>query len=317
MAVILGKAPGKIILFGEHAVVFGQPAIAIPVNKVKAAARVFPDFDSTQGHIQIQALDIGLDENLSDLNRNHPLAAAVYLTLDALEPQNIPAFTLQLSSTIPIAAGMGSGAAVTVAIIRGVSAFLGHTLPDPVVAELSFEVEKIHHGNPSGIDNNVVTYGKPVYFLRDEPIKFLNVDEPTHWLIADTGEKTPTYETVSEVHKKHAIAPQYYDQIFIKIGNLTRQGCDALTKGNLSLLGQLLTENQRLLQLLDVSSPKIEHLIQAAMDTGASGAKLSGGGRGGNIIALVPASKLELTKSALIEAGATMVISTKLTKESK
>lgn len=315
MAVILGKAPGKIILFGEHAVVYGQPAIAIPVNKVKATARIFPDFNGSPGNIQVQALDIGLDENLYDLDEEHPLAAAVYLTLKAIQPETIPAFTLQISSNIPIAAGLGSGAAVAVATLRAVSSFLGKPLPDTAVAELSFEVEKIHHGTPSGIDNNVVTYGKPVYFLRDKPIEFLDIKEPTYWLIADTGEKTPTYETVSDVRMKQAQDPQSYNEIFTKIGETTCQARDALINGKLPLLGQLLDQNQGLLQKLDVSSPSIERLVQTARDAGAAGAKLSGGGRGGNIIALASPSKIDAVKSALFEAGAVNVISTKLSKE--
>ena len=315
MAVILGKAPGKIILFGEHAVVYGQPAIAIPVNKVKATARVFPDFDSPSGNIRLQALDIGLDENLFDLSPEHPLTAAVYLTLETINPEKIPAFILQISSTIPISAGMGSGAAVAVAVIRGVSSFLGQPLPDAVVAELSYEVEKIHHGTPSGIDNNVVTYEKPVYFLRGKPIEFLEIKQMTHWLIADTGEKTPTFETVSDVRKKQAAEPQFYHEIFGKIGETTGRARNALVDGDVTLLGKLLTENQRLLRSLDVSSPMIEKLIHIAIDAGAVGAKLSGGGRGGNIIALASPSKIEAVKTALIEAGAVNVISTRLMKE--
>lgn len=315
MAVILGKAPGKIILFGEHAVVYGQPAIAIPVNKVKATARVFPNFDAPPGSVQIQAPDISLDMKLSNLNQESPLAAAVHLTFEALQLENIPAFTLRISSSIPIAAGMGSGAAVAVAIIRGVSNFLGKPLPDPVVADLSYEVEKIHHGNPSGIDNNVVSYGKPVYFVRGAPIEFLEITKPTHWLIADTGEKTPTIETVSDVRKKQEANPMFYNDIFEKIGEITKKARHALIEGDASFLGNLLIENQVLLNELDVSSLAIDNLVQSALDAGAAGAKLSGGGRGGNIIALVSPSKINAVSAALIEASAVNVISTPLMKD--
>ena len=315
MAVILGKAPGKIILFGEHAVVYGKPAIAIPVNKVIATTRVFPDFESQPGSIRVQALDIGLDEDLYELDQENPLAAAVYLTLETLQPENIPAFTLQITSTIPIAAGMGSGAAVTVSIIRAVSQFIGKPLADPVIAELSFEVEKIHHGTPSGIDNNVVTYRKPVFFIRDERLRFLDIEESTHWLIADTGEKTPTFETVSDVRKKQAAEPKFFNDIFTKIGETTLKSRNALIEGDVLALGKLLNENQHLLEKLDVSSPAIERLVQAAREAGAAGAKLSGGGRGGNIIAITSPENIEEVKSALLEAGAVKVISTKLIKE--
>jgi len=317
MAVITGKAPGKIILFGEHAVVYGQPAIAIPVAKVKATARVFPDIESKPGRISLQALDIGLDTHLSDLSPEHPLAAAVYLTLETLQLEHIPSFVLQISSTIPIAAGMGSGAAISVAIIRGVSAFLGRPLPDSKVSELSYEVEKIHHGNPSGIDNNVISYGKPVYFKREQPIQFLKVKKETHWLIADSGVKTPTLETVSDLGKLHAGNPQYYDGIFHKIGLITQKARQALIEGDNPVLGGLLNENHALLRELDVSSPELDRLTRAALDAGAEGAKLSGGGRGGNMIALVSATKTDAIEEALYEAGAVNVISTKLAKESQ
>ena len=317
MAVIVGKAPGKIILFGEHAVVYGQPAIAIPVNKVKATARVLPDFSAPFGNIRLQALDIGLDENFYDLVQEHPLAAAVYLTLEMLKPESIPAFTLQITSTIPVSAGLGSGAAVAVATIRAVSSFLGKPLPDTAIADLSYEVEKIHHGTPSGIDNNVVTYGKPVFFQRGLPIEFLEINQPTHWLIADTGEKTPTFQTVSDVRKNQAADPQRYHEIFMEIGETTQQAREALIKGELLSLGKLMDQNQSLLQKLDVSSPAIEHLVKSAKDAGAYGAKLSGGGRGGNIIALVSPSQIDTVTSALLEAGAVNVISTKLSKGSE
>lgn len=317
MPAIVGKAPGKIILFGEHAVVYGQPSIAIPVNKVKATARVFPDFESQPGSIRIQALDTGLDQDLFSLDHENPLAAAIFRTLKILQIENIPAFTLQISSTIPISAGMGSSAAVAVAIIRAVSSFLGNPLPNPVIASLSYEVEKIHHGTPSGIDNNVVTYGKPVYFIRGERIQFLDIEETTHWLIADTGEKTPTFETVADVRKKQAADPQFFNHLFERIGETTQKAQNALVKGNVPKLSELLNENQRLLQKLDVSSPAIERLIQTARDAGCPGAKLSGGGRGGNIIAITSPTKIQTVKSALLNAGAVNVISTMLTKESE
>lgn len=125
MPVIFGKAPGKIILFGEHAVVYGQPAIAIPVQDVTATARITPILNAGSGKVHVQAHDIQLDTMLNDLPEDHPLAAAIRATLEEITPYHTPSFTIQLDSTIPIAAGMGSGAAVTVAIIRALSAFLG------------------------------------------------------------------------------------------------------------------------------------------------------------------------------------------------
>jgi mevalonate kinase len=310
MPVIFGKAPGKIILFGEHAVVYGQPAIAIPVLDVTATARVTPILGAEPGKVHIQAHDIQLDTLLSALPDDHPLAAAIRATLQEITPNHTPSFTIQLDSTIPIAAGMGSGAAVTVAIIRALSAFLGRPLPNERVSELAYEIEKLHHGTPSGIDNTVVTYQKPVYFQREEPLQTLALTRPTCWVIADTGEKTPTRETVADVRALHEQSPETCDALFVEIGQIVREARLALTQGDLDRLGPLMNRNQLLLQELRVSSPRLEKLITAACEAGAVGAKLSGGGRGGNLIALAPREKISQVEKHLLKKGAVHVLTT-------
>jgi mevalonate kinase len=312
MPVIFGKAPGKIILFGEHAVVYGQPAIAIPVMNVCATARVLPLLTEEAGKVRVQANDIQLDALLRDLPEDHPLAAAIRTTLQEITPDHTPSFTLQLDSNIPISAGMGSGAAVTVAIIRALSAFLGQPLPDERISALAYEVEKLHHGTPSGIDNTVVTYQKPVYFQREEPLQTLSIAQPTFWVIADTGEKTPTKETVASVRESHESDPEGYQAVFDAIGAIARQARQALTAGDLVQLGELMNENQRYLEQILVSSPALESLIDVARGSGAAGAKLSGGGRGGNMIALVAPQKTQQVATALQAAGAVRVITTVL-----
>lgn len=315
MPIVFGKAPGKIILFGEHAVVYGQPAIATPVTNVNATARIIPNLEAEPGHVRIEAVDIQLNADLDTLSDDHPLAAAVWLTLHEITPNHTPSFTLQISSSIPMSAGMGSGAAISVAIIRALSAFLGKPLPDSKVSELAFKVEKIHHGTPSGIDNSVVTYQKPVYFKRDEPIQMLKINHPTHWLIADTGEKTPTRETVSAVRALQTEDAETYGAIFRKIGDLTDRARQALIAGDLATLGHLMDENQHLLEDLRVSSESLETLIQTARNAGAAGAKLSGSGRGGNMIALASPEKIRQIETALLEAGAVKVITTVLRED--
>jgi mevalonate kinase len=314
MPAIYAKAPGKIILLGEHAVVYGYPAIAIPVNKVYATARVFPDIGALKNEIHIKAPDIQFDALLSDLPEQHPFACAIRLTLEAIMLDHPPAITLIISSTIPIAAGMGSSAAITVAIMRALSNYLGKPLPAEKISTLAFEVEKIHHGTPSGIDNYVIAHQKPVFFTHNQPIEHLSVEQPTHWVIADTGEKTPTKETVADVRERHAADPNSIDGIFQQIGQITIKARPALITGDIDLLGGLMNENQRLLEQLTVSSRRLEDLIDAARIAGASGAKLSGGGRGGNVIALAPTQDTETIATALSNAGAAHVITTTLTK---
>ena len=317
MPIIYAKAPGKIILLGEHAVVYGQPAIAIPVNKVFATARVFPNLAADSSQVRIKAPDIQLDADLSDLPTDHPIAAAARLAIQAAQVDKPPSLTLQISSTIPNSAGMGSSAAITIAVIRALSDFLGHPLPPEKISSLAYEIEKIQHGTPSGIDNTVIAHQKPVFFSQDEPIQYLDVEQPTHWVIADTGEKTPTRETVADVRDRYTSDPNTYERIFDQIGGIAHNAQEGLIKGDINLLGRLMNENQRLLKLLGVSSNCLERLIDAAVSAGAIGAKLSGGGRGGNIIALSPTELTERIESALFDAGAQRVITTTLTKGGK
>lgn len=314
MPVIFTKAPGKIILFGEHAVVYGQPAIAIPVFKVSATARVIPNLDAIPGEVRVQAPEILLDSALSDMAEDHPIAIAAQLSIKTAAVQQLPSFTLQINSTIPMSAGMGSSAAISVAIIRALTDFFGASLSPDQVSALAFEVEKIQHGTPSGVDNNVIAHQKPVFFIRDKPIEHLNIEKNTHWVIADSGEKTPTRETVSDVRKLYDTDPESYHQHFNKIGEITKKARESLITGKIVQLGELLNENQHLLEQLNVSSPVLENLITAAKDAGAVGAKLSGGGRGGNIIALSTADNINNIGSALLTAGAKRVIITVLNK---
>lgn len=310
MPVIFGKAPGKIILFGEHAVVYGQPAIAMPVARVNATARVTPSIGAEPGLIRLVAPDIHLDTMLHNLPETHPIASAVRLVLSEVSPNHTPSLTLQLNSTIPLSAGMGSGAAVTVAIIRALSAFLGRPLPDQLISELTFEIEKLYHGTPSGIDNTVIAYQKPVYFCKAEPLECLQVKKPTHWIIADSGEKTATKTTVADVRKLYEEDPEQCHGIFNRIGEIVKAARPALIQGDMDALGQLMNANQALLRELQVSSEKLDALCQAALDAGAVGTKLSGGGRGGNMIALVAPEHCDRVSRALEAVGATQTIVT-------
>jgi mevalonate kinase len=314
MPVIFANAPGKIILFGEHAVVYGQPAIAIPVNQLKATARVMPNPSGQPGVIRIQAPQIQLDASLADLPIDHPIAAAVGLAFQAASINQPPAFTLQISSTIPISGGMGSSAAVSIAILRALTNFFGKPLTADQISALAYTVEEIHHGTPSGIDNNVIAHQKPVVYRRDQPIEFLSVKQPTHWVIGDTGETTPTHETVADVRQHFQANPERFSAFFEQIGDISRQAQQGLIDGDLPLLGRLMDQNQCLLEKMGVSSPALEHLNLAARRAGAMGAKLSGGGRGGNMIALAPSENTAEIKAALTDAGAKQVFTTILTK---
>ncbi len=310
MPAISASAPGKVILFGEHAVVYGQPAIAVPVQAVSAKAIITPDIQAPSGRVWIEAPQAGISAELGAEPENDPLAAAVHAGLQALGIRQPPAFKLRVSSTIPMGGGLGSGAAVSVAIIRAVSAFLGHPLSDERVSQLAFEVEKIHHDTPSGIDNTVITYAKPVFFLKGRAVEFLEVAAPFTLLIADSGASTPTKVSVGAVRSAWQDEPQRYEQLFAQIGDLAKQARKAIEAGDNKQLGPLMDRNHELLQQLDVSSPELDTLVAAARQAGALGAKLSGGGRGGNMIAMVPAEKAKAVADALLGAVAIGVIQT-------
>lgn len=304
MPAISASAPGKIILFGEHAVVYGQPAIAVPVSQVKARAMITPDIAGSSGSVKITAPDIDLDSSLDLLPLDDAIAKAVSGTLAKLEIIDPPAFNLRVTSSIPLAAGLGSGAAVSVAVIRAVAGYLGGSLSDEQISEIAFEVEKIHHGTPSGIDNTVIVYETPVYFVKEQQFELFDLSISFSLVIADTGVKSSTADTVGAVRAAWVEEPNKYDQIFGEIGEVSRLARKKINDGNLSELGELMNQNHNLLAELEVSSPELETLVSAARNAGCFGAKLSGGGRGGNMIALVEEKQAEVVETALLAAGA-------------
>jgi mevalonate kinase len=298
------------ILFGEHAVVYGQPTIAVPINQIGARAVIQPDIRGARSSVTLNAPDVNLRGALKDLPLDHALNQAIALTLGELGLIEHPAFTLTVTSTIPLAAGLGSGAAVTVSIIRAVSAFLGQPLSDERVNALTFEIEKIHHGTPSGIDNTVVTYAKPVYFVRDQPIETFTVRKPLTIVIGDTGIPSPTSVAVGGVRDSWERDPQKYEAWFTRCGVITQQARTVIESGEPRELGPLMNDNHALLIDMGVSGPELDTLVEAALNAGAWGAKLSGGGRGGNMIALVAAEHTLPVSKALLDAGATNTIIT-------
>jgi len=299
-------------LFGEHAVVYGRPAIAVPVLQVRAKAIVTMDPKSPAGLVKLQAPDIGLETTLNDLTENHPLAAVLWKAATALKLSHIPACNIKVISNIPIAGGMGSGAAVSVAILRAFSASLGHPLNDEQVAEIAYEVEVIHHGTPSGIDNSVITYAKPVYFVKGKAIEILRVKKPFTLVIGDTGTQSPTSSVVSDVHKTWETAQAKFEDLFDAIGKITVAARKFIEAGSVDRLGPLMDENQALLRKMGVSSHELEVLIEAALSAGALGAKLSGAGRGGNMIALVTPEATSKIARAMETAGAVRTIVTEI-----
>lgn len=303
------SAAGKIILFGEHAVVYGRPALAVPVTQVHADVEVS---DGNRPGIRIDAPDINVYAELNTLPSDHPIAAVIHNFLFLWRVSPFPNLEIKITSTIPVASGLGSGAAVTVALVRALAAHLEHAMTDEEVNTFAYEIEKLHHGTPSGIDNTVITYAKPVYFIKGQSMETFAVGQPFVIIIGDTGLAAPTKESVADVRQLWMQDKTRWEAVFDKIGEISLNARRAIEAGKNEWLGGLMNENHALLQKLTVSSPELDRLVQTARDAGAHGAKLSGGGRGGNMIALVEADVADSVSSALKEAGARRTIITKV-----
>jgi mevalonate kinase len=304
---MIGSAPAKIILFGEHAVVYGYPAIAAPISSLRVTAsstsnngyglRIFSDNFSDDGLKQV-------DLSASDISDAFALTVKKTLHFLRIEPPDID---IRISSQIPVASGLGSGAAVSTAIVRLLVGYARRNIPLQDLNKIIFETEKIHHATPSGIDNTVIVYEKAIYYVRNKPIELLQLESPLQFIVANTGIPAPTKTAVQDVGKLVTREPDRYHPILKKIGYISEQAKLALTQGNLPHLGSLMSQNHKELRKITVSSDELDHFVAVAAENGALGAKLSGGGRGGNMIALVEPGTRDRVKDALAYAGATDV----------
>ena len=290
-------APGKIILFGEHAVVYGKPAIAIPVSGMRASAWSEPG----EGKLTINALD--LNEKFSLENKSSQFSVLAQALLSKTK-QSEPNLTINLTSKLPQGSGMGSSAATSTAVCKALSNYLGVDLEKNQISELVFDAEKIVHGTPSGIDNTVVAYESPVYFIKGKDPMTFDSGRTFHLVIGDTGIESSTKETVGNVRKMWQKEPNLMNGYFDEIENVTKGGKKAIEEGNIEMVGELMNDNHELLNKIDVGHPELEKLVELSIKSGAIGAKLTGGGGGGNMVALANNAKeqKEICES-ITEAG--------------
>ncbi len=317
MRVTTATAPGKIILFGEHAVVYGRPAIAAPVTQLRASAVVE---ESSNKGVHLLAPDLNRDYWLLDANEDDPFARAVRVLFKEANIVDRPNLKITVESQIPIASGLGSGAALAAAVIRSLAHHLDLTALDnnECISKLTYEVEKLLHGTPSGIDNTVVVYEQPVIFLRRQPenrIDTLSVKRDLLFLIADCGIPSSTREVVADVRRRWLRSKVRFEHLFDSCGDIAQAAKEALGAGDTIKLGRLMNENHNVLVQMGVSSKELDQLVTAAQSAGATGAKMSGAGRGGNMIALVESSHEQKVRTALKEAGARAIFTTVLNKK--
>ncbi|TFD32240.1 hydroxymethylglutaryl-CoA reductase, degradative [Cryobacterium cryoconiti] len=295
---------GKIILLGEHSVVYGYHAIAAPIGlsvraqvtrQASLRAPVIADWDS----------DGSVREPLrADLS--HRVAALIASRLGV----SAAGVRVDVFSHLPRASGLGASAAFAVAVIRAVADSFQLTISDAEVSSLAFECEQIVHGTPSGIDNTVATFGRSVLFQKtDAPgghtIRDIFTPHPIPIVIGLSGVESLTAQTVGLVRTAWQRNPTRYDAIFSQIDGLVLAGVDALRRGDVAELGELMNINQGLLNALQVSSPEIEALVAIARRAGALGAKLTGGGGGGAMIAIAEPGGTEPIMAAMRSAGYT------------
>jgi mevalonate kinase len=306
------QAPGKVILLGEHAVVYGRPAIAVPLAQLQATAEVTDIPDAGRGRVRIVAPDVDVVEWLHESSHDDPLARIVRLTLLELDVSDFPALQVRVESDIPIAGGLGSGAAVSVAITRALSEHLGRPLGLDRQSALAFEVERLHHGTPSGIDNTVVTYAQPVFFVRGAAPEPFKIGRPFWLAIGVSDMPSPTATAVAMVRQGWLKEGERFEELFDAIGDIVASARRAIESGRPADLGRLMDENQAKLEQLGVSSAILREMIDAARAAGALGAKLSGAGIGGNVIALVSESNRNRVLEALKSAGALVTLETEV-----
>jgi len=303
-------ASSKAILFGEHAVVYGQPALAVPVSNIRAYADVAEEGSG----LRVRALDLGRTIRLDSPPRDSgglALYTTVHTALQTLgvDPTSV-SLDISVHSDIPIASGMGSGAAIATAIIRALFSWQQQSIDADALSAIVYESEKILHGQPSGIDNTVIAHEKPVLFSRSQGLQPISIVQPLSLVIAYTGIASRTRDAVLDVQHAWQNQRKEYDAYFETIGQLVQDAIVCLREGDIQHLGQLMLENHRILQKLDVSCQMLDVLVQSAMKAGALGAKLSGGGRGGIMIALTLPDNAEIVGQALSQAGAQRVFQT-------
>ena len=290
-------ACGKIILLGEHAVVYGRPAIALPIPlAVEAAIRKGGD------GINVVIPRWGVEQKVRVTNPGFTGIIAQMLEQLGLHNENM---TIEVFPHIPRAMGLGGSSALAVAIIRAIDHAYKLDLKDGRINELAFECEKAAHGTPSGVDNTVATYGSPLYYQRrDEQPLFstLKLGQPLELVIGMTGKESLTADTVARVRASWQQYPERYETIFDQIGHLTMSASDAVKSGQLNELGELMNLCHGYLNALQLSTPELEEMIHVARQNGAVGAKLTGGGGGGSMIALCPDSTAPV-KAAIEAAG--------------
>ena len=291
---------GKIILLGEHSVVYGYRAIAAPLS-LAIRAEVTRPVDKTE--LVISGWD-------SDPAAHNPAGAALAGRIAALIANRLGVadspVRVEVFPELPRASGLGASAALAVSVIRAMAHSFGLRLSETEISDLAFECEQLVHGTPSGIDNTVATFGRTILYRKTDvgsEIDDLVTPVPIPIVIGLTGVRSLTADTVGRVHAGWQKNPARYEELFSQIDALVMTGVDALRRGDLTELGEVMNLNHGLLNALQVSSPELEAIVDLARRSGAVGAKLTGGGGGGAMIAIAEPGRINTVANTLDAAG--------------
>lgn len=295
-----GESNGKIILMGEHAVVYGEPAIAFPFQAAKVVASLNEHITSS-GDQLVSSYYTGILRDVPHSLKN--IKQLVFNLKKELQIEQ--SLELTIHSTIPAERGMGSSAAVATAVTRAFYDYLEQPLSREQLLTNVQISEKIAHGNPSGIDAAATSSLEPIYFVKGHPFDYFSLNIDAFLIVADTGIKGQTRAVVKDVAHLFEKDQQKVGQKIQQLGYLTRQAKKAIVKNNPEHLAQAMNEAQLILKNLTISNDFLDVLIETARDSGALGAKLTGGGRGGCMIALAQTkTKAQEISEALLQAGA-------------
>ncbi len=281
---------GKIILTGEHSVVHGTHAVAAPIT-LKMKAKVW---DHDKG-VRLLIPRWGVEQTIEfGADHKYSIYKSLEMILDHLDLRD-KGMNIEVFPEVPRAMGMGGSAALAVAIIRALSKHFELGLGDDDVRRLSFESEDIVHGGASGIDNTVSTYGNLIAFQKGTPpdMQTITLNESIPIVIGLSGVESMTSKMVKQVREQAEKYPKWYKQIFNQMDELAIASKAAIELRELDELGMIMNMNHGFLNILGVSCPEVEELVEIARQNGALGAKLTGGGGGGAMIALCDSEKTQ------------------------
>jgi hydroxymethylglutaryl-CoA reductase len=282
---VTGFASGKVIMLGEHAVVYDKHALALPLPDAVAATVAMCD-DGI--HLSIPAWNYQRSFS-ARATTNDGVSAAVSLLLRRLNAPD-QGFRIDVESRIPAGMGLGSSASLVVAITRAIATLLKLGLDDEAINSIAFECEKLAHGTPSGVDNTLAVYGQPVLYRKGArpSVKVLALSETPPLVIASSHQRGATKDQVAGVRRRFERNEALYGTIFDEIDEMSVAGASALAASDYKLLGSLMNVCHGMLNALQVSTPELESMVDIARRNGALGAKLTGAGGGGSIVALCP-----------------------------